>query len=54
MTSFTGTTSLNLAGITKFKHEWKNEIAPGGKSTYSKMTPSCKWSIADLDVNALI
>ena len=38
---------LNLAEITKFKYERKNEIDPGGESTSSKMTPSCKYSIAD-------
>ena len=32
---------LNLAGITKFKYEKKNEKGSGR----SKMTPSCKWPI---------
>ena len=31
---------LNLAGITKFKYERKNEKDSGRSS---KMTPSCKW-----------
>ena len=31
---------LNLAGITKFKYERKNEMDFGSSS---KMTPSCKW-----------
>ena len=31
---------LNLAGITKFKYERKNEMDFGRSS---KMTPSCKW-----------
>ena len=31
---------LNLAGITKFKYERKNEMDIGRSS---KMTPSCKW-----------
>ena len=33
---------LNLAGITKFKYEKKNEKDSGRSS---KMTPSCKWPI---------
>ena len=33
---------LNLAGITKFKCERKNEINSGRSS---KKTPSCKWLI---------
>ena len=34
---------LNLAGITKFKFERRNEKNCGHSS---KMTPSCKWPIA--------
>ena len=33
---------LNLAGITKFKYEKKNEKGSGRNS---KMTPLCKWPI---------
>ena len=60
MTSFTTTTRilhgfpflckwrlfchLNLAGITKFKYEKKNEKDSGRSS---KMTPLCKWSIGN-------
>ena len=33
---------LNLAGITKFKCERKNEKNSGRSS---KMTPSCKWPV---------
>ena len=33
---------LNLAGITKFKYDRKNEKDSGRSS---KMTPSCKWPV---------
>ena len=36
---------LNLAGITKFKYEKKNEKDSGRSS---KMTSSCKWPIGNL------
>ena len=39
---------LNLAGITKFKYEKKNEKDSGRSS---KMTPSCKWPIANLGIS---
>ena len=32
----------------------RNEMDSGGKSTSSKITPSRKWSIADMDENTLI
>ena len=38
---------LILAVITKFKYEKKNEKDSGGSS---KMTPSCKWPIANLGI----
>ena len=36
---------INLAGITKFKYEKKNEKYSGRSS---KMTPSCKWPIIEI------
>ena len=39
---------LNLAGITKFKYEKKNEKDSGHNS---KMNPSCKWPIANLGIS---
>ena len=33
---------------------WTREIDSGGKSTSSKITPSRKWSVADLDESTLI
>ena len=36
---------LNLSGITKFKYERKNEK---DSCRSSKMTPSCKWPIAQV------
>ena len=41
--TYYGFCHLNLAGITKFKYEKKNEKDSGRSG---KMTPSCKWPIS--------